>query len=194
MSHQLWSTLIKYAVSPNQIYFLDCCKHKIKLTDIIEQDVEKSICQVRGFIDSNNKLTPIGLQILEEFETYLVKTKKQVVSDILGVDFLEKVTRYRDIFPKGMLPSGELARQGINELKDKFVWFFKTYPEYTWELVIDAADVYVQLKAKVDFKYAVTSSYFIKKTDIRTKENKCALADYCQLLIDDPELKSLTLG
>jgi hypothetical protein len=188
MSHQLWSTLIRYGVSPNQIYFLDCCKNKIKPTDIINAGAEHLVCQTKGYIDDKGNLTSKGLLILEEFETYLVKTKKKVTSEVLGPNFMENVNKYRELFPARRFPSGELARQSAQELKDKFVWFFKTYPEYTWELVLDATDYYLHVKQLVDYQYAITSSYFIKKTDPRTKETRSVLADYCQQILDDPDL------
>jgi hypothetical protein len=187
-SHQLWSTSIKYSISPNQLYFLDCCKNKIKPTSIINQEAEALVCRAKGYLTEDNQLSAAALHILEEFETHLVKTKKKVTKEVLGEDFLAKVNEYRELFPKKRLPSGELARQSVKELTDKFVWFFKTYPEYDWDLVLDAADYYIHLKSKTDFQYTVTSSYFIQKTDIYTKLVKSLLADYCQQLVDDPNI------
>jgi hypothetical protein len=149
------------------------------------------VCQAKGLITESGELTPKGIAILEEFETYLVKTKKKVASEVLGANFIETVNKYREIFPAKRLPSGELARQSVQELKDKFIWFFKTFPEYDWDLVLDAADYYIYVKSKQDFQYTITSSYFIKKTDPRTKETRSVLADYCQQLLDDPELKNI---
>jgi hypothetical protein len=34
----------------------------------------------------------------------------------------------------------------------------------------------------------VTSSYFIKKTNPQTKETTSKLADYCQQILDNPEI------
>jgi hypothetical protein len=109
MSHQLWSTLIKYGVSPNQIYFLDCCKNSIIPTNIVNQDAEKLICITKGLITENAQLTNLGATVLNEFETYLVKRKKTVTREVLGEDFLEKVKEYREAFPAKRLPSNELA-------------------------------------------------------------------------------------
>ena len=155
MSHQLWASLIKRNISPNQIYFLDCCRSKIRPSSIINQDSEALICKAKGLLDENNNLTPKGLEILDEFETHLVKTKKKVAREVLGEDFMEKVNEYREAWPKKRLPSGELARQSVQELKDKFVWFFKTYPEYDWNLVLDAADYYNILYEKKDYMYII---------------------------------------
>ena len=95
------------------------------------------------------------------------------------------------MFPAKRLPSGELARQTPNELKDKFVWFFKTYPEYDWGMVLDATDYYVYTKSLKNFEYTMTSSYFIKKTDPRTKETSSKLADHCQMILDEPSLLNI---
>jgi hypothetical protein len=175
-------------LSPNQLYFLDCCRYKIKPTAIIDSSVESVICQANGCITKEGVLLPKGLQILEEFEVLLVKTKKKVASEVLGADFIDKVTLYRELFPSNRLPSGELARQSVQELKDKFVWFFKTYPDYNWDLILDAADYYLHLKKLADYQFTITSSYFIKKTDPRTKETRSVLADYCQQIIENPHL------
>lgn len=186
MSHQHWSPLIKWNVSPNQIYFLDCCRSNIQPTKIINQEAEKIICQAKGLITENGNLTNKGAMILDEYETFIVKTKKKVASDVLGADMNERIKEYREIFPSKRLPSGELARQSVSELKEKFVWFFKTYPEYDWDLVLDAADEYNKTFKMKNYQYMATSSYFIKKTNSQ-KEVTSKLADYCQQILDELE-------
>jgi hypothetical protein len=188
MGHQLWQTAIKYKITPNQLYFLDCCRDKIKPTTIINSDAEASICKIKGFIDEEGNITNLGAVILNEFETFLVKTKAKVTKEVLGENFLDKVKEYREAWPSKRLPSGELARQSVQELKDKLVWFFKTYPEYDWDLVLDATDYYNILYERKQYQYMMTSSYFIKKTDPRTRETRSKLADYCQELLDNPRL------
>jgi len=188
MSHQLWSTLIRHGISPNQMYFLDCCRSSIRPTSIINQDAEKLVCMAKGLINEQGELTNLGATVLNEFETYLVKRKKAVTREVLGEDFADKVNEYRDAWPKKRLPSGELARQSVQELKDKFVWFFKTYPEYDWNLILDATDYYNIIYEKKSYQYMVTSSYFIKKTNAMTKEITSKLADTCQELLDNPNL------
>jgi len=187
MSHQHWTPLIKWNVSPNQIYFLDCCRSNIQVTKIINQDAERIICHAKGLIDENAKLTNKGAMILNEYETFIVKTKKKVASEVLGADMNERINEYRNIWPSKRLPSGELARQSVTELKDKFVWFFKTYPEYDWNLILDATDEYNDLYEKKNYQYMVTSSYFIKKTNPQTKEVTSKLADCCQQILDELE-------
>jgi hypothetical protein len=170
------------------LYFLDCCKKNIKPTAIINEEVENLIAKSKGLMSEDGKLSTLAIKILDEFETYLVKRKTKVTKEVLGEDFIQKVNEYREAWPKKRLPSGELARQSVQELKDKFVWFFKTYPEYDWNLVLDAADYYNIIYEKKDYMYMVTSSYFIKKTNPQTKETTSKLADYCQQILDNPEI------
>jgi hypothetical protein len=174
-------------VSPNQIYFLDCCRHKIRISNIINEDAEYLVCQSKGLITEDGNLTNKGAMILDEYEMFTVKTKKKVASEVLGPDMNERIKEYREIFPGKRLPSGELARQSVTELKDKFVWFFKTYPEYDWDLILDAADDYNKLFKMKNYQFMVTSSYFIKKTNTQTKEVTSKLADYCQQILDELE-------
>jgi len=188
MSHQLWTTLIKYNISPNQLYFLDSCRYKIRPCHIIDVEQERQTALDRGHLDDEGKLSPGAVFILDEFETLLVKTKKKVVSEVLGNNALGSIKTYREMFPAVKLPSGEYARQNIQELKDKFVWFFKTYPEFTWDDVLDATDYYIYSKQKDGYLYMMTSSYFIQKTDPRTKISRSALADLCQNISDNPEI------
>jgi hypothetical protein len=177
-------------VSPNQVYFLHCCKNKIIPTKIINIEGESLVCQQKGLITKDGLILPKGVEILNDFEAYIIKSKKKLDSEVLGPNGAEKVKKYREMFPEGRFPSKELARQNVEELKTKFVWFFQTFPEYTWDLVFDATDYYLYVKGLVDYQYAVTSSYFIKKTDKYSKEIKSVLADYCQELLDNPDLKN----
>lgn len=169
------------------MFLLDCYRENIQAGNLINENAEKLICYTKGFIDAKGKLTEKGNQLLEEFETLLVKKKKAVAKETLGENFIERVEQYRELFPKHRLPSGELARQSVQELKDKFVWFFKTYPMYNWELVLDATDYYIAMKRSENWMYMRTSSYFIKKAD-KNKETISTLADYCQYLLDNPQV------
>lgn len=182
MSHQLWTTLIKYNVSPNQIYFLDCCRSRIKPTNIINPDAEANICRAKGYINEQGQLTEKALVVLDGFETFLVKTKKKVTTEVLGDGFLEKIKYYRELFPRGTLPSGAVSKQTVEQLKKKFIDFFKIYPNYEWPLIHIATEYYIFEKEKVNFDFMKNSGYFIDK--FGTSE----LANYCDLLLDSPEI------
>lgn len=181
--------LIKSNVSPNLVYFLDCCRNKIKPTPIINVDAERIIAHSKGFIDDNGTLTPKAITVLEDFETFLVKTKKKVTTDVLGDNFLDRIDVYRGLFPPGTLPTGAVARSTVQEIKDKFVWFFKKYPEFTWDTVLEATNYYMYLKNNPENKkYMMNASAFISKTDTISKTVKSTLAEFCQMIVDDPDV------
>ena len=161
---------------------------KIKPTSIINEDAERMICVSKGLIDDQGNLTDKAITIVNEFETFLVKTKKKTTDAVLGPDSMENVKVYRELFPAIRLPSKELARQSVRELQDKFIWFFKTYPEYDWKIVLDAAHYYIWEYSQTAYMYMNSSSYFIKKMDIKTKKDVSKLADYCQFLLDNPDI------
>jgi hypothetical protein len=59
------------------------------------------------------------------------------------------------------------------------VWFFKEYPEYTWEDVFTATTRYVEpFEESSDYTYMQTSRYFIKKDD-KSKNTISTLAGIC---------------
>lgn len=182
MSHQLWTTLIKHNISPNQVYFLDCCRNRIKPTGIINPEAEGNICRAKGYINEQGQITEKALVILDEFQTFLLKSKKKVTSAVLGDDFLDKIRYYRELFPIGTLPSGAVSRQSVAQLKDKFIKFFQTYTEYDWTLVHLATEYYICEKEKVNFEYMKNSGYFIDKFGISE------LANHCDLLLDMPKV------
>lgn len=187
MTHQLWTTLIRYQISPNQLYYLDCLRWRISPTSIIDEHSCKLNLKAAGYLSPDGKLSEAALSLLDEFETLLVKTKRTVAYDILGEQADDKINAYRLLFPSMRLGSGMLARQPLKDLKDRFVWFFKTYPDYDWDLVLDAAQYYVMLKQRENWQYMICSMYFIQKVD-NNKSSRSELAGYCQMILDNPDI------
>ena len=133
---------------------------------------------MKGLINDQGVLTYKAMTLLEEFETFLVKSKKIVTTAVLGDDHLDKINEYREYFP-AKLATGP-GRQSPRELKQKFVWFFKNYPEYTWDDVLEAANYYSFEYKQKNYEFMANSSNFIKK-DTMSKESVSKLADYCEL-------------
>jgi hypothetical protein len=92
------------------------------------------------------------------------------------------------MFPQKKLPSGRYARQPVKDIKDAFTWFFRNYPEYTWEDVLDATHYYIFMASQKDYLYMMDSLYFISKTDNMTKNIRSALASACLEIKDNPDL------
>jgi hypothetical protein len=91
MSHQLWTVCRKYNISPNQLYYLDSCREKIVPSQVINANAQRVVCEQRGWIDPEGNLTEGALYILDEFETFLKKTKSRITKEVLGEDFMKNV-------------------------------------------------------------------------------------------------------
>lgn len=143
----------------------------------------------RGWL-KDNQLTPVAIEILAEFEALVIKKKAVNAKKVLGEDYLKRIKEYRDLFPKGHLPSGAASKQSVSELTKKFINFFQENPEYNWDIILDATEYYLYTKSLVNFEYTVTSSYFIHKVTVVNglREEASKLADYCQMIVDDPGL------
>ena len=94
---------------------------------------------------------------------------------------------YLEIFPKIKLPSGKYARTNIVEIEKKLKNFLKVHKtrfkrEYgidlSDEIILKATKLYVERFAKDNYKFMVTSSYFIQKNE------ESRLADEIAALMD----------
>lgn len=189
MSIEYWNTCIKFNITPNLLYLLECFESKIvPMGDVINWKNEIKAAKTFGLISTNNQLTKIAQVILKEHNTFLEKKQKEVKKEVLGENFEQRVNEYRELFPKDRyIHSNQLPRQSVKELIKRFIWFFKEYPDYDWDLVIDATRYYIALheKSTPKYNYMMTSSYFIKKTDAIGKDIKSKLADYCEQLLEN---------
>jgi|694.fasta_scaffold81400_5 hypothetical protein len=190
MSLETFDTCLKFNISPNQLYIISCFENKIvPCGTFLKLNDEITMLKYCGLIDDKtNELTSVAHSVLKHFNTLIDGKKSKVEKEVLGEKFLERVNEYRELFPKDKyIHSGQLPRQSTKELTKRFIWFFKEYPEYDWDLVIDATRYYIALHEKTTPKYnfMMTSSYFIKKTDQIGKDIKSKLADFCEQLIEN---------
>lgn len=187
MNQQHWSTLQKYFLTPNLHYLLDCYRNKIVPSKtLINEEAELADGIRKGFLKEDGTLTHEAIVALDDMDLFSVKTKKKVTIDILGENSLAYVKEYREIFPNCVLASGLTGRSTVLDVQTRFVWFFRTYPEFSWDLVLDAATYYNKEQEKKGQQYMQNAMYFIQKTDPKTKVTTSSLASYCQLILDNP--------
>lgn len=108
-------------------------------------------------------------------------SKKKNKHAILGINYLDNINTYRELFPKGKLASGAPARSPIPELENKFTQFFTIFPQYDWDTILKATERYTE--EYNGSLYMSTSSYFISKQDAQ-KITVYKLASYCDTVID----------
>lgn len=184
----LFQQIISYGIKPDSCLFLYCIKENVS-TPFINHDacIEDLINAEMVTYEENEKgktfqITQKGNILIETLDGYFLKAKKKTNIQLMGKEFLEKIESYREIFPKGKLPSGKPARNNVKALSESFRWFFETY-DYTWDEVIAATKMYVNEYRQNNYLYMQTSQYFVAKQD-KNKVKTSTLADYCDMIKD----------
>lgn len=150
---------------------------------VINTQMELRILKTDGWITEDNKLAEKAINLLEEVEsTFNVKSKKQK-GIVIGADFSVNIAKYRELFPKGTLPSGVPSRVNIKELEKKFMWFFNNY-NFSWETVFEATRAYIEHYENQGFKFMQNSSYFISKQD-NNKVLTSTLSTWCDQVLEE---------
>lgn len=116
--------------------------------------------------------------LLTEASKLFLKNAKDI-HDELGTEFAKNVKKYRDLFPAG-IQHGRALRTSTTDLAPRFVWFFKTFPAITWDMIFRATESYIDSFGR-DLTYCKNSSYFIKKDD-KSKSTISDLATWCENL------------
>jgi len=164
-------------LTPNQLYLLYCLYVQEKPL-YINMYTELRGLQVAGYVSADGRITNKGVEIAEK-----IPVSKKVPKKTSMVITEDSITQYLDLFPKGKLPSGKLARSDRKNIKSNFEWFFKNY-EYTWDVVIRATALYVDEYEKKNYLYMKTSQYFISKMNPdRTRDSE--LANYCSSVVNN---------
>jgi hypothetical protein len=180
----MFQLCLSYQITPNQLYLVYCFKNNIT-PPLISLEQEVILCKIAGLLDADNKLTDKAEGIITDCETYFKKTKVKVTSQALGKDYQGKVKMYREIFPTGSHPTLNYTfRCSIEDLTPRFTWFFNRYPEYNWDLVLEATHRHVRKCGDNGYRGLGKSNYFIKKTDRDSNTITSPLADACQDILD----------
>lgn len=141
------------------------------------------------YLNDNSSISEKGLRLIKEVDNLFKPQKQLKANELLGEDYQEKIQEFIEIFPSGKLPSNKYARGNKKNIEENLKWFFQEF-EFDWELILDAADLYVSEYAAKDYKYMRTCQYFIKKLKDGTVESE--LATYCEVILngEDVEKKS----
>lgn len=163
-------------LSPNEMYLLMCISNKEKPL-FINTLAEARKLRIKGLIDESGVILPLGIDVVSKINTTKSVTKASTAIDITD-DYIEK---YVLLFPKGKLPSGKQARADKKNLRNNFIWFFKTY-NYDWNTIIAATVLYVDEYERKNYMYMRNSQYFISKMN-PDKTRDSELANYCSQII-----------
>jgi hypothetical protein len=172
---------MKESLSPNTFYVLYCIKEKIVVGNFVNKAIECKKLQSEGWLDEKLQLTSKSIIFITEIDGYFRKSKKKTATDLLGVNFLENIKKYNEIFPNKKLSSGKYARVNPKTLENSFRWFFETY-DFSWDTILKATHKYVTEYSVQRYDYMRTSQYFVRKQN-SDKTWDSDLATYCELII-----------
>jgi predicted transcriptional regulator len=195
----LYDLLVINKVSPNGLFVLHCTHNLYMYPNYVNFNHEQYRLEITGHLRKENatvgtvyKITEKGLHLLREAEHILTKMKRAKKSVNIE-NWEEHVAKYNEMFPKGKKEGSSVSfRTNPRELMDRFMWFFKEYPEYTWDHVFKATEKYLNtFDESTGFTYMQTSKYFIKKDD-KSKTTTSTLATMCYNIVEgnDTEVPS----
>jgi hypothetical protein len=180
---KLFNKIIDNDLSPNGLYLLYCIKDRSKPKHLNEI-YELRILVADGFLNDDYEITEKGEIAIEKIEShYEIKDETKIVKKTgLSAKDIANINKYRELFPKGNLPSGSPARISIKELEKKFLWFLSTY-KYSWDVILKATKKYIDQYETEGYKYMKTSGYFIVKNGL-DRTSASTLATYCDMILD----------
>lgn len=182
---RLFNQIVNDNLTPNGLYLLMGVTEGSQMNGINYND-EKKLLEIKGFI-VDNKITPLGLSLIDKYKKLYKtdvkgKVTKQISFDAIGTEY---IYQYREIFPKGILPSGNPSRNSYAELEKRFIWFF-THHKYDWKTILKATTAYVNKFKDSNYMYMKTSGYFIVKNEKGIEVSN--LATYCEMMLDSPDI------
>lgn len=180
---ELFSKILQHGLTPNAVYVLYCIKEKVKCSDSVNFSLEVLKLKSGNYLTENLELSGDTLKFIQEIEGYFKKSKKKTSKTLMGDEFLENIKTYNECFPATKLPSGVYARVNVKSLENAFRWFFETF-DYSWEVVIQATEKYVEEYSINRYNYMRNSQYFIRKQNT-DKTWDSTLATYCDMISQD---------
>jgi hypothetical protein len=149
--------------------------HKIT----VKQYINMYLAYTKG--DLNNESPEY--KILKSIDDLFAPKKKLKLDDLMGPEYSSKIDMFLEIFPTSKLPSGKYARGNKKNIETNFRWFFENY-NYSWEVILDATEMYVSEYRVNNYMYMRIAMYFIRKDD-GTRTVHSTLADYCDKIVND---------
>ena len=179
-------TLKKYLITPDELfvlYHLHTNQYKI-ISEIFNQDEIDLILhnlEVALFLKKQGTIITLRQKALDMFKT--------------NTNDGEFITKYRDLFDKKNI-NGVIAKKGSEKACiEKMHKFMKIYLEYTEEIILKAAQLYIESEAhNSNYKYLQRADYIISKQD-NDKTKSSRLAIYCEEVLDgvEPESSSVDI-
>lgn len=188
----LYDFLVRNKVSPNGLFVLHCAQNSYMYPSYVNYKHEQYRLEITGHL-KEEKLelgtiytpTAKGEALLREADLILQRAKRSPKAKVSYAEWERYITEFNSLFPKGKKEGTSISfRTNPKELMDRFVWFFKEYPDYTWQQVLEATRKYADtFDESTGYTYMQTSKYFIKKDD-KTRSTSSTLANIIYNMIE----------
>lgn len=183
---KFYDYLVSHGLTPNGYYVLHATKNGYYHDKYVNIRTEQHRLSLTGFLDEDGDkytLTSKAFDVLKNSEKLMIEVSKKIKKVPYGT-WTDEINEFNNLFPKGKRDGSTIAyRTNPKELHERFCWFFETYPEYNWEMVLNASRKYVQVVSENDVKFLQTSKYFIKKQD-KNLEITSTLASLCWNIVE----------
>lgn len=189
---EFYNFLVKNDITPNGLYVLHCLSKSYNHVNYVNTQTELYRLTVSEYVIKKSDefgtkyvITVKGNYLLKDVEKLLTVEKRIKANQSTFEDWEEKIVTYNNMFPKGKKAGSSVSfRTNPKELYEKFKWFFAEYPEYNWDLVFKAVNLYVApFNESLDYQYMQTSKYFIKKED-KNKIATSTLGNVCYNIVE----------
>lgn len=124
-------------------------------------------------LTDDNKVTEKGEQVLSSLDALFRKTKPAVSTTLLGDDYLNQVTIYRNKFPK-------LRKATIAEVSEKFAKLFYMNPGLDWPTIQSATDLYLSEMTEERFTMKASNFIMVQKGGV----NNYTILEYIERVQD----------
>lgn len=161
MEINYYNFLLKNQLSPNQHYILHCFKNNIRTVLINNTDLDISMLKAAGYLTNDLKLTEKSEIILDSVATLFKKTQGKNVVDLMGVDYLTKITQFRSFFPKN-------KKSTPAEVKVKFAKLFYENPQITWDILLKGTQLYFSEERDEKYIYKASNFIMVQRNGINT--------------------------
>lgn len=157
-------------LSPNEYTYLVFLHKGIKEDVTFNEQLSKRLLIKAGYLSKSGQLTEKANNLFN------------IEIDNNQEDAIDK---FRNLFPKGILPNGRPAKSGRSEVASKFAWFTSAHG-YPWSVILKATEDYVKYYQKQGYKFMQTASNFISKTQDKIRSS--ALAEWCEKVNSGEEI------
>lgn len=139
----------------------DLLKTALKLDEQVNPNLETLLS--KGILIKEGEWYALS----EQYEEYMY-SKKEITAPKTPqkVNINELVTKYRELFPKGINSNGFPYRGDKQGTTKKLAKFLKTNTEYDEKIILKATEKYINEKRKDNFAYMKLAHYFIEKDGV----------------------------